>query len=49
MKKRILILYATYGSGHKAIANYIKKYFEENGEYECLSLDLNNYVCRISS
>lgn len=43
MKKRILILYATYGSGHKAIANYIKKYFEENGEYECLTLDLISY------
>lgn len=28
MKKKILILYATYGSGHKTVANYIKKYFE---------------------
>ena len=25
--KRILVIYATYGSGHKAIANYIKDYF----------------------
>lgn len=40
MKKRILIPYATYGSGHKSIAEYIKKYFEENGDYECLTLDL---------
>ena len=43
MKKRILIPYATYGSGHKAIANYIKKYFEENGEYECKTIDLISY------
>ena len=27
MKKRILIVYATYGSGHKAIAKYINNYF----------------------
>lgn len=43
MKKRILIPYATYGSGHKTIANYIKDYFEQNGEYECLTIDLINY------
>lgn len=43
MKKRILILYATYGSGHKSIAEYIKNYFESNGEYECMTLDLISY------
>ena len=43
MKKRILIPYATYGSGHKTIAGYIKKYFEESGNYECLTIDLLNY------
>ena len=43
MKKKILIPYATYGSGHKAIAEYIKNYFEENGEYECKTLDLISY------
>lgn len=43
MKKKVLIPYATYGSGHKAIANYIKNYFEENGEYECMTLDLLSY------
>ena len=47
MKKKILIPYATYGTGHKAIAGYIKKYFEENGNYECLSLDLINYTIPI--
>lgn len=43
MKKRILIPYATYGSGHKAIAMYIKKYFEESGNYECETIDLITY------
>jgi len=41
--KKILILYATYGSGHKTIAEYIKKYFEESGKYECMTLDLMAY------
>lgn len=43
MKKRILIPYATYGSGHKSTALYIKDYFENTGEYECLTIDLINY------
>lgn len=43
MKKRILILYATYGNGHKSVAEYIKKYLSENGEYECLTIDLISY------
>lgn len=41
--KKLLILYATYGSGHKTIAEYIKKHFEENGQYECLAIDLISY------
>jgi len=41
MKKRIFIPYATYGSGHKAIANYIEKYFKsKNEDVEILKLDL---------
>ena len=44
MKKRILIIYATYGSGHKAIANYIKKYFSnKNTDLEILTLDILEY------
>lgn len=43
MKRKILILYATYGSGHKSIADYIKKYFEESGNYECETIDLITY------
>ena len=41
--KKVLILYATYGSGHKTIAEYIKKHFEESGKYECLTIDLISY------
>lgn len=41
--KKVLILYATYGSGHKTIAEYIKKHFEESGEYQCLTIDLIAY------
>jgi len=44
MKKRILIPYATYGSGHKAIAKYIESYFsKQSNEYEILTVDLINY------
>lgn len=41
--KKLLILYATYGSGHKTIAEYIKKYFEASGKYECMTIDLISY------
>ena len=41
--KKILILYATYGNGHKTVAEYIKKYFEETKEYKCLAIDLISY------
>ena len=43
MKKKILIPYATYGSGHKSIANFVKDYFESTGKYECLTVDLLDY------
>lgn len=44
MKKRILILYATYGSGHKAVANYIEKYIlNRNDDIEIKCIDLLNY------
>ncbi len=44
MKKRILIIYATYGSGHLAVAKYIEDYFKkENSDYEILSIDLLKY------
>jgi processive 1,2-diacylglycerol beta-glucosyltransferase len=43
MKKRLLIIYATYGTGHKAIANYIDDYFKDTGEYEILKIDILEY------
>lgn len=43
MKKKLLIIYASYGSGHKAIANYIDDYFTSSGEYETLNIDLLDY------
>ena len=30
MKKKVMIVYASYGSGHKAIANYIANYINKN-------------------
>ncbi len=44
MKKRILLLYATYGSGHKAIANYIESYFNQKSDYEILKIDVLDYA-----
>ena len=41
--KKLLIIYATYGSGHKSIANYINDYFSNNGDYETLNIDLLDY------
>lgn len=41
--KKVLILYATYGSGHKKIAEYINEHFESSGEYQCLNIDLITY------
>lgn len=40
MKKRILITYAPYGSGHKSLALNIYNYFEEFGNYEIKFLDI---------
>jgi len=49
MKKRIFIPYATYGSGHKAIANYIEKYFKsKNEDVEILKLDLLQFSTPIT-
>ena len=44
MKKKILIPYASYGTGHKAVGLYIKNYFESlDKELEILPLDLLQY------
>ena len=45
MKKRILLTYAMYGTGHKAIAQYIEKYFKsQDEELEILAIDLLKYA-----
>ena len=43
MKKKILIIYAPYGSGHKSIAEKINNYFLENSDYEVKLLDVAKY------
>ena len=44
MKKRILLTYCMYGNGHRAIAEYIEKYFkEQDQEFEILAIDLLKY------
>lgn len=44
MKKRILITYAMYGNGHRAVAEYIEKFFHAaDPELEILSIDLLRY------
>lgn len=42
-KKKVLITYATYGSGHKTVANYIYDYFIKQNEYEVKMIDLMDY------
>jgi len=44
MKKKILVMYARYGSGHKAIAEYVANYIEENNnKVEVMILDITDY------
>ncbi len=44
MKKRILLTYAMYGNGHRAVAEYIESYFKaQDPELEILAIDLLKY------
>lgn len=44
MKKKILITYAMYGNGHRAVAEYIEKYFkQQDPELEILAIDILKY------
>ena len=44
MKNRILLTYAMYGNGHRAIAQYIENYFKsQDPELEILAIDLLKY------
>lgn len=42
-KKKVLITYATYGSGHKTVANYIYDYLKKYSDYEIKIIDLMDY------
>ncbi len=44
MKKKLLVMYATYGTGHKTVAKYIDDYFTESGEYEVMEIDILQYA-----
>ncbi len=52
MKKKILVMYARYGSGHKSIAEYVAKYMEENNDKVDVKIlditDYGNFVGRMS-
>ena len=42
-KKKVLILYATYGSGHKSVAMSIYNYFLEKKKYDVKVMDIMEY------
>ena len=44
MKKRILIIYASYGSGHKTVANYIYNYFKKENKYDLYLMNIMDYA-----
>jgi len=48
-KKKVLLLYATYGSGHKTIANSIAEELTKRNpeEYEILSIDFLDYANKV--
>ena len=42
--KKLLITYASFGSGHKSVAEYVKDYFEEHSnEFEIKVIDVMEY------
>ncbi len=43
MKKKILVMYARYGSGHKAIAEYVASYIATHNDYEVKIIDITDY------
>ena len=48
MKKKVLVLYASYGSGHKSIANYIAQYIKkEDKNIEVATLDILTYSMKV--
>lgn len=49
LPKKILIAYASYGSAHRVIAEYLGEYFKEHSEYEIKIIDLMEYENIIGS
>ena len=48
MKKKVLIMYASYGSGHRSIANYVAEYIKkEDKNIEVATLDILTYSMKI--
>ena len=41
--KKVLIMYATYGTGHKKIAEYINNYLKTNSNYDIETIDILKY------
>lgn len=41
--KKILLLYASYGTGHRSICNYINDYFKSSGKFVVKEIDLIKY------
>jgi len=45
MKKKLLIAYASYGSGHKKVAEYVYDYFKEHSDnFEIKVIDVMDYA-----
>lgn len=42
-KKKVLVMYARYGSGHKAIGEYVANYLKDNNKFEVEVLDITEY------
>ena len=43
--KKILITYASYGSGHKSVAEYVEDYFKEHSKnFEIKVIDVMDYA-----
>lgn len=48
MQKKILITYASYGSGHRSAARYIENYFvSQNNDFDIKLLDLSDYNTKL--
>ena len=49
MKKKVLIAYASYGSGHKKVAEYVDEYFKQHSDnYEIKVIDVMDYASLIA-